>query len=523
MGKKDMNEGWGTYNGKSRKSASWGDEIKGGWDLGGSSSISFSADKGSSVQQQAQVDSDLSWGGDVKRKKKGGWFDKQRDDKKNAVDNSVSWGGFSSAKNSSWSDTHDGHRDGDKKNAVDNSVSWGGFSSAKNSSWSDTHDGHREGDKKNAVDSSVSWGGSASAKNSSWSDTHDGHREGDKKNAVDSSVSWGDSKPSAISSGTNISSHTDVYYDRTLYEHALSVHKIRKTITAIVVLGFVIFMLINASFFAAFVSIFGLGVPAIIYVIMRSNVEEMYQLCFLQPYIKNMFSGTYHDSFKLNLMEPVSYFSDSEVIQAWRDFKIAAIAPNIDVSSAVVGKIDNLPVRIYSYQIGAQENSTTQSNPAVLVKLPLRGFVENSVRIRKSLGNKFASYSGGYSAFDLEIKCKKDLLNEKAKTLDELVSDDDSIDIETEDFYGKIIQSVDFLNCVSEAFKSVSGVPTLYFYDNYAYLYMEVPNRIYSEYDRGEMYKEVEKLDADTAIFLPLCKKILELSGVFGMSEREEA
>ena len=478
MGKKDMYDGWGTYNGKSRKSSSWGDEIKGGWDLGGSSSISFSADKGSSVQAQSKVDSSLSWGGDAKRKNKGGWFD-----------------------------THDDHRDGDKKDAVDSSLSWGGDAKRKNKGgWSDTHDGHREGDKKNAVDNSVSWGGFSSAKNSSWSDTHDGHCDGDKKNAVDNSVNWGGSKPSAISSGTNISSHTDVYYDRTLYEHALSVHKIRKTITAIVVVSFVIFIWVNASFFSAFVSIFVIGVPAIIYVIMRSNVEEMYEACFLQPYIKNMFSGTYHDSFKLNLMEPVSYFSDSEVIQAWRDFKIAAIAPNIDVSSAVVGKIDNLPVRIYSYQIGAQENSTTQSNPAVLVRLPLRGFVENPVRIRKSLGNKFASYSGGYSAFDLEIKCKKDLLNEKAKTLDELVSDDDSIDIETEDFYGKIIQSVDFLSCVSEAFKSVSGVPTLYFYDNYAYL-----------------YKEVEKLDADTAIFLPLCKKILELSGVFGMSEREEA
>ena len=512
MGKKDLNEGWGTYNGKSRKSASWGDEIKGGWDLGGSSSISFSADKGSAMQKQPQVNGDLEWGGDSKRKKKGGWFDthdNHRDgDKKDAVDSSVSWGGVTSAKSTSWADTHDDHRDGDKKNAVDSTVSWGGFTSAKSTGWADTHDDHHEGDKKNAVDSSVSWGEASSAKSTGWADTHD-----DSEPSV---VTW-KNPTTSVTSKTNNSSE---YYDRTLYDNACLAHSIRKKVTLILVLGIAIFMGINVSFGAAIGMLVGLGVPALFYVLFRSQDDEMYQLSFLQPYVLYNFSGTYHDSFDLNLMEAVSYLSDREVVEAWRDFKIISVAPGIEVICAIKGKISDLPVNIYSYRkkypVESNVNNADQSKSYVFIKLPLKGFVLNPIRISKSFGNSNSPYSNSRTVYNLEIKCKNALLNEKAKTLDDLTSEEDSI--EMDDIYGKLIQSDEFLRGVSDAFDDVGGMPTLFFYDNYAYLYMEVPDRLYSKYDHGEKYKEVEKLDADTHTYLPLCKRLLALDSVFGES-----
>lgn len=518
MGKKDMNEGWGTYNGKSRKSASWGDEIKGGWDLGGSSSISFSASKGNTVQKQSQVDGDLSWGGDVKRKQKGGWFD-----------------------------THDGHREGDKKDAVDKSVSWGGasnsksdgwggFLSAESSGWGDTHDGHRDGDKKDAVDSSVSWGGASnskrgewggflSAESSGWSDTHDDHQDGDKKDAVDSSVSWGgasnangdgwgdtlDAGSTLASGGRNRKLKTNVTVYRTPYDKAHLAHKIRKNVVIIAVAIITILMWVNVSLVASLIVLFILCVLSFIYVVVRCSEDEMYQSCFIEPYVKTRFGGTYHDSFSVDFGAYVSSFSDTEVINAWKDFKLLSLAQVIAVKGVIDGKISNLPVRIYSFAISVQEGDTLREKPGLLIKLPLKGFVINPIEIRKIYGDYLGNQPNVYSIFDLEIKSRINLLNRG--TLD-----DDNIDIE--DMYGERIQSEEFLHSVSEAFKLVKTAPMIYFNDNYAYLHMRVPDVFYSTYKHAEKYREIEKLDEETATFLPLCEALLSLDNVFGVSGR---
>lgn len=484
MGKKDMNEGWGTYNGKSRKSTSWGDEIKGGWDLGGSSSISFSASKGNTVQKQSLVDGDLSWGGDVKRKQKGGWFD-----------------------------THDGHREGDKKDAVDSSVSWGGasnskrgerggFLSAESSGWSDTHDDHKDGDKKDAVDSSVSWGGASNANGDGWGDTLD-------------------AGSTLVLGGRNRKLKTNVTVYRTPYDKAHLAHKIRKNVVIIAVAIITILMWVNVSLVASLIVLFVLCVLSFIYVAVRCSEDEMYQSCFIEPYVKTRFGGTYHDSFSMDFATSISSFSDTEVINAWKDFKLLSFAQVIAVKGVIDGKISNLPVRIYSFAISVQEGDTLREKPGLLIKLPLKGFVINPVEIRKIYGDYLGNQPNVYSIFDLEIKSRVNLLNRGTLDDDNIDIDDDNIDIE--DMYGERIQSEEFLHSVSEAFKLVKTAPMIYFNDNYAYLHMRVPDVFYSTYKHAEKYREIEKLDEETATFLPLCEALLSLDNVFGVSERVAA
>ncbi|MBQ9244045.1 MAG: hypothetical protein IJ165_12650 [Proteobacteria bacterium] len=482
FGKKKNEGGWGAYDGKSRKSSSWGDEIRSGWDTAGADvSLSFTpgADTGGRNGENVAktAGSDLGWGGKSVRAKSG------------------------------WSDTHDAHRAGDKKDAVDSSLSWGGKSVGAKSGWSDTHDAHRAGDKKDAVDSSLSWGGKSVGAKSGWSDTNEGEQKG-----------------ALVTSGGSSNTLAGTY-DRRPYDKACSKYARKKKlmiggIVALAVVGFVL----SLPNFLVISLVLVLSVMAFINCAGDITVVESYRDVFLKPYLKNKFNAEYKEGFLYNPSSAVSYYDDINEIEGCKMFNLLSFKDRIHVycvisgSASVVsnGNVHSMRIKIYNYVRIIETGTERRYVSGVLIRLPLRGYIVNPVRIIKCENMRVANRKC-YMYEDLMIDAKLKLFNcEASEDSDVDAYDDfDSIEIDGfDDIIGSRVQSEQFFKRVLYAYNKIKATPEIYFCDNYAYVYMDLDFSIYS--GAGEKGKEVERLEEDTAKFWPFCEAIMKDTDVFG-------